>query len=101
MLSNFSDTQILAILVSSYKITKIGYINLVSHGQTAFLLFIMGGGKRVWTGSQTALVLALPNGMSSVNKRNVTRMYLVAVNAYYYKRIIYLQLYVLWMGEWM
>ena len=45
MLSNFSDTLILAILVSSYKIAKIGYINLVIHGQTAFLLFIMGGEK--------------------------------------------------------
>ena len=34
-------------------------LHLVSRGQTAFSVFLWGGGKRVWTSSQAALVLTL------------------------------------------
>ena len=65
-----------------------------------FFRFLCGGGKRVWTSSQAALVLTLPHGTGSVNKRNVMHTHLVAVSAYWYKCIIYLQLCVLWMVEY-
>ena len=37
--------------------------------------------KRVWTSSQAALVLTLPHGTGSVNKRNLMHTHLVAASA--------------------
>ena len=52
-----------------------------------FSIFLWGGGKRVWTSSQVALVLTLLHGTGSVNKRNVMHTHLVAESACCYKRI--------------
>ena len=60
---------------------------LVSRGHTTFFVFLWDGGKRVWTSSQAALVVTLPHGTGSVNKRNVMHTHLVAASTCCYKRI--------------
>ena len=51
---------------------------LVSHGQITFSIFFGLVEKRVWTSSQAALILTLPHGTGSLNKRNMMHTHLVA-----------------------
>ena len=46
-----------------------------------FLFFFVVAEKRVWNSLQAVLVLTLPDGTGSVNKRNVIHTYLVAASA--------------------
>jgi len=46
--------------------------------------FLLGWEKRIWNSSQVPLILALPYGMGSVNKRNVMHFELVAACTCHY-----------------
>ena len=66
------------------------YPALVSRGRPLFFVFLRVGGKRVWSGLPSLLVLAPPTVVGGVNERNVIYYCFIvtrAISLVVYKRV--------------